>query len=574
VGRALALLSLGVLAAGCTANRANRQTAPTVPATSPASPAVPIPRFTDAAERMGIHFTREHAGTGRYYYPEFAGAGGALLDYDGDGWLDLYVVQGGPLPGYHETTPLRNRLYRNREGRGFEDVTERAGVDGRRAGKKLYGLGCAVGDIDNDGHDDLFVSGFGGCILYHNNGDGTFTDITRAAGIADTVFGSSAAFLDYDRDGRLDLLVCEYVAYRLGADGRCLTPSGKRDYCRPNGYPPARSRLYHNTGNNRFQDVTDAAGLTRPGGKALGVVAGDVDGDGDTDIYLACDLTPNLLYINQGNGRFQEEGLIRNCALSENGQPQSGMGVDLADVDGDLRPDLWVTNYYLENNNLYHNLGDGLFADVAATSPPGGINRRQVCFGTGLVDLNNDGWLDVFVTSGHVLEFPGEVTPGAARAQMDQLFLNEGEGRFREVSNEAGSWFTRAHVGRGAAFGDIDNDGDVDILLVPNEGPVALLINEGGSKSNWLELRLRGTRSNRDGIGARIDVTAGGRTLRRELHSAYSYLCANDLRAHFGLGNARTAERIEVHWPSGQVDTLTGVVANHAYVLTEGQGLR
>jgi hypothetical protein len=243
-------------------------------------------------------------------------------------------------------------------------------------------------------------------------------------------------------------------------------------------------------------------------------------------------------------------------------------------VDGDLRPDLWVTNYYLENNNLYHNLGDGLFTDMAAASPPGGVNRRQVCFGTGLVDLNNDGWLDVFVTSGHVLEFPEQVTPGAPRAQTDQLFLNQGEGRFREVSSEAGPWFQHAHVGRGAAFGDIDNDGDIDILLVPNEGPVALLINDGGNRGNWLELRLQGVRSNRDGIGARIDVLANGRTQRRELHSAYSYCSANDLRAHFGLGNARAAERIEVRWPSGQVDTLTNVAANRAYVVTEGQGIR
>jgi hypothetical protein len=413
----------------------------------------------------------------------------------------------------------------------------------------------------------------GGCLLYRNNGRGAFEEISRASGIHDPNFGTSAAFFDYDADGLLDLLVCEYVTYRLGDDAKCFTPDKKRDYCRPGAYAPSRSRLYHNLGNARFQDVTDAAGLTRLG-KALGVVVGDVDGDQKPDIYLACDLTPNLLYMNQGGGKFHEEAVARGCALSENGQAQSGMGVDLADVDGNLLPDLWVTNYYRENNNLYRNLGGGIFTDVASAAPPGGINRHQVCFGTGLVDVNNDGWRDVFVTNGHVLRYPEKETPGADRAQADQLFLNLGQGQFRDASAEAGPWFSSRHVGRGAAFGDIDNDGDLDILLVPNEGPVALLRNEGGNRENWLQLRLQGRSSNRDGIGARIDVTAGARTTRHELRSAYSYCSASDLRVHVGLGSARSADRVEIRWPSGQVDSFTAIPANRLYTVTEGGAIR
>jgi len=320
--------------------------------------------------------------------------------------------------------------------------------------------------------------------------------------------------------------------------------------------------------------VTDAAGLTRGYSKALGVVTGDVNDDGYPEIYLACDLTPNLLYINQRNGTFKEEAVSRNCALSDTGQALSGMGVDMGDVDGDLRPDLWVTNYWGENNNLYRNLGGGLFSDVAVASGLGGPNRRQVSFGTGLRDLNNDGWLDVFITNGHALRHPEEATPGAGRAQTDQLFLNRGNGQFQDVSAQAGPWFATPHVGRGAAFGDIDNDGDLGILLVPNEGPAALLINQNGRLGHWLEFRLQGRRSNRDGIGARIDVTANHRTLRSEVRSAYSYCSANDLRAHFGLAGATRASKVEVHWPSGHVDTFADVEANHIYVIAEGHGIR
>lgn len=565
------LVSHVLLLLGCSRTQAAKPS-PGAPPAHPSPPAAP-PQFSDAAESLGIRMTREHGGTGRFYYPEFAGGGGALFDYDGDGWLDIYVVQGGPLPGYRESTPLRNRLYRNVEGRQFVDVTDQAGIDGKRGGKKTYGMGCAVGDIDNDGDTDLFVSGLGACLLYRNRGDGRFEEVSASAGIRSTNFGSSAAFFDYDNDGRLDLFVCEYVNYRVAQEEFCFTPDRKRDYCRPRSYPPSQSRLYRNVGSARFQDATVAAGLTAPG-KALGVVIGDIDDDGDPDIYLACDLTPNLLYINQGDGRFVEEAVSRNCALSENGLAQSGMGVDMADVDGDLLPDLWVTNYCRENNNLYRNLGEALFTDVARTAPPGPENDQEVCFGSGLVDVNNDGWLDVFVSNGHVLQHPEQATPGIARAQKDQLFLNLGRGQFAEVSEGAGPWFSTRHVGRGAAFGDIDNDGDLDVLSVPNEGKVAVLRNEGGNRGNWLQLRLQGRASNRDGIGARIQLTLGSRVIRDEVRSAYSYCSANDLRAHFGLGTAPSVDKVEIRWPRGRVDTFTGVAANRIYTITEGVGIR
>jgi enediyne biosynthesis protein E4 len=566
-GRGLWLLAaLLALLAGCARNGG--------PRTAATPPPLSIPRFADAAARLGVRFAYDNGGSGRYYYAEVIGGGGALFDFDDDGWLDVYLVQGAALPGHSRAADLRNRLYRNLGGRGFQDVTVSAGVDGMQDGRKMYGIGCCVGDYDNDEHMDLFVTGFGGCLLYRNKGDGTFVDVTRRAGVLTSGFSSSAAFFDYDRDGRLDLFVCQYVRYRLGDDLQCATTGNQRDYCQPGFFPPTRSRLYRNFGGGRFRDVTETAGITSDYNKALGVVAGDFDGDGDPDLYVTCDLTPNLLYVNQGNGTFREEGVTRGCALGENGQPQAGMGVDARDVDGDGRPEILVTNYWAENNNLYRNLEGGLFSDVSSAVGLAAPSLDRVGFGAGLRDLNNDGWLDIFVTNGHVLAHPDDVTPDTPRAQKGQLFLNSGGGQFRDVTARAGSGLAQPRVGRGAAFGDWDNDGDLDILLGPNHGPAAMLVNEGVPGSHWLQLRLRGRRSNRDGIGARIDVTVGGRTQRDEVRSAYSYCSASDLRAHFGLGAVARADRVEVRWPSGQVDRFTQVAADRQYVVTEGAGMR
>lgn len=555
-------LALLALLAGCASPKSVEEAA--APAT------VRIPRFEAAAESLGLRFAYENGSSGRFYYPEVVGGGGALFDYDGDGWLDIYLPQGASLPGHRSGARLRNRLYRNLgAGRGFEDVTDRGGVDGTRDGRKLYCIGTAVGDYDNSGAPDLFVTGFEGCILYRNNGDGSFTDVTRSAGLADTAFGSSAAFLDYDRDGHLDLFACEYVTYRLEDDVRCGGGDRERDYCQPGYYPAARSVLYRNLGNGRFADVTEKAGITNSSNKALGVVAGDVNDDGHPDIYVACDLTPNLLYLNQGDGTFREEALAQGCAVSAAGRPDSGMGVDLRDADGDLRPEILVTNYWGQYNSFYRHLGAAGFREAGATAGLGGPNQKQVSFGTALRDFNNDGWADIFVTNGHVLLRPGDATPGAARLQEDQLFVNLGKGEFREVSRQAGPWFSQAHLGRGAAFGDVDNNGALDVLVVSGEGPATLLMNRTEGTGNWVQFRLQGRESNRDGIGARIEVTANGRTQADDVRSAYSYCSANDLRVHFGLGPAARLERVVIRWPSGHVDRFADLELNRIFTVTE-----
>ena len=569
-GTSAGLLAYALCLFGC--GRPDSTTSgPSVPAgrRTPSGPPPPV-RLVDRAGELGVRFQYEHGGTGKYYYLEMAGGGVALLDYDGDGWLDIYFPQGAPLPG-SASAPRANALFRNRgNGQGFEEVARRAGVTGDRNGKHVYCIGCAVGDYDNDGFPDLFVTGYQGAFLYRNRGNGTFEDVTRKSGVADTRFGSSAAFLDYDADGNLDLLVCEYLVYDLGKDVHCQNPAGEKDYCRPDFYRSGRSRLYHNEGAGRFRDVTDVAGLTSASNKALGVIAGDVDGDGDQDIYLACDMTPNLLYVNLGGGKFREEAVTRNCALSSLGNVYSGMGVDMQDVDGDGNPELWVTNYWDEANNLYRNLGGGMFQDVATSVGLPPSNTAQVSFGTGLRDLNHDGWPDLFVTNGHVLEHPEGSTPGASRKQTDQLFLNQGAGSFRDGAPEGGPWFRTPHVGRGAAFGDLDNDGDLDVVISNNVGPNAVLMNEGTRYGHWVQFILRGKQANRSGIGARLELTAGGRTQVAEVRSAHSYCSASDVRAHFGVGSARMVERVVVRWPGGRVDTVVGVPVDQLVTLTEG----
>lgn len=563
----LLTLALAITAAGC------RETGPIAADAVKLKSAPLISSYSDQAAAMGVAFEYDHGGSGRYYYTEVLGGGGALFDYDGDGFLDIYLTQGAALPGYKPATPLRNRLYRNVNGERFEDVTDQAGVDGVSAGGKHYSIGCTAADADNDGDVDLLVTGFGGCIFYRNNGDGTFTDVTSTAGIDADGFGSSAIFVDYDSDGLLDLLICQYVDYKLGHDIQCADANRKLDYCQPGFFPPSRSRLYRNLGGLRFADVTDSAGLDSTYDKGLGAVACDVDGDGDQDIYITCDLTPNLLYINQGDGRFVEEATARGCALSEDAQPQAGMGVDLRDVDGDLLPDIAVTNYWAEPNNLYRNLGEGFFTDVASAVGLAEPSRPWVGFGTALRDLNNDGWLDQFVVNGHVVEHPEGTTPGTGRRQAPQLYLNEGGGNFSDVSSKAGSAFTQKSVGRGAAFGDWDNDGDIDILLTPNGGPVSLLRNENGDRNQWIGFKLQGRKSNRDGLGSSIVVDAGGRQRRDEVRTGYSYLCASDPRLIFGLGAETRIEGAEVRWPSGAVDRLPSLEAGRYYTVVEGEGV-
>jgi hypothetical protein len=584
-----ALVLLVALVSGC--GRGKPPTAhPSTASQSVAAPTAAVPQFVDQARVAGLRFVHDNGHHGPFYYPEMIGGGCALLDVAGDGWLDVFLVNGAPLPGRAvgaRGERFSDRLYRNdhhgteerRQGSSpaihFTDITRRAGVSGIDGGRKAYGIGCAVGDFDNDGHDDLLVTTYGRCLLYRNNGDGTFTDVAARAGLTREGFWTSAAFFDADNDGFLDLLICQYIRYHPGDDIACGTSLTRRDYCPPGFFPPTRSALYHNNGNGtgggpvRFTDVTERAGLVSPYNKALGVVTADFDGDGDQDIYIACDLTPNLFYINQGNGTFREVAVERGVAFNEAGQPQASMGVDFRDYDGDLRPDLLVTNYWFEDTNLFKNRENGFFSDESYGAGLGTATLHRVGWGAALRDFDNDGRRDVYSHNGHVMLHPGQTTPGAQVRQRDQLFLQRPGGKFEEVSDHAGPWFREGHLGRGAAFGDVDNNGTIDILAAQINAPPALLLNHPGA-GHWLEMKLVGTRSNRNAIGARVRVTAGGLTQCDEVRSAYSYASANDLRLHFGLGAATRADRIEIRWPSGRQEVRTDVPADQIVTIREG----
>jgi len=522
-------------------------------------------------DRTGIKFRHDNGGVGRRYYVEIIGPGCGLFDYDNDGWLDVYLVQGGPLPGWRGTPPLSNKLYRNNHDGTFRDVTDQAGVTGIVRGKKTYGLGCAVGDFDNDGNTDLLVTNYGRCILYRNNGDGTFSDVTERAGVTASGFWVSAAFGDYDNDGHLDLFLGNYVTYPLGSDPWCGA-NKVRSYCTPHVFPTSLSRFYRNNGDGTFTDVTEKVGMTARG-KTLGVVCADYNADGWVDLYVANDTVRNFLYENKGNGKFVERGTEAGCAFGEQGEAQASMGVDWQDYDGDLRPDIITTNFWLEPNELYRNLGNGFFADVTMSSGVGPPSLPLLGWGCSLFDYDNDGWRDLFIHNGHTLDNAEAVGQGDT-LQPDLLFWNNGRGKFTDVSKRSGAWFSTRHLGRGAAFGDVDNDGDVDILLAHNNEPPALLRNDGGNRHHWIMIKAIGTRTHRSAIGTKIYVTAGGRKQVGEVRSAYSYASANDLRVHFGLGKSRVVDEVQVRWLSGFTETFHHLAADRVYVLTEGKGFQ
>lgn len=536
----------------------------------PENRTLPAVTFTNVIDQTGIQFRHEKCGVGRRYYVEIIGPGCGLFDYDNDGWLDVYLVQGAPLPGWKGTDVLTNKLYRNQRDGTFEDVTERAGVTGIVKGKKTYSLGCAVADFDNDGNTDLLVTNYGRCILYRNNGNGTFSDVTERAGVTASGFWVSAAFLDYDNDGWLDLFLGNYVTYPLGSDPWCGA-NKVRSYCTPHVFPTALSRFYRNNGDGTFTDVTERVGMTERG-KTLGVVCSDYNADGWVDVYVANDTVRNFLYENKGNGKFVERGTEAGCAFGEQGEAQASMGVDWQDYDGDLRPDIITTNFWLETNELYQNLGNGFFADVTMSSGIGPPSLPLLGWGCSLFDYDNDGWRDLFIHNGHTLDNAEEVGQGET-LQPDLLFWNDGRGKLIDVSQRSGAWFSTRHLGRGAAFGDIDNDGDVDILLAQNSEPPALLRNDGGNRNHWVAIKAVGTRSNRSAIGTKIYVTAGGRKQFSEVRSAYSYGSANDLRVHFGLGSATRIDTLEVVWTTGKKEIFKNLPVNRELTVVEGRGV-
>jgi hypothetical protein len=533
------------------------------------------PLFAETAGAAGLTFTHDNGARGQFYLPEIMGAGVALLDYDGDGDLDVFLVQGAPL-GPGAATPRRtSRLFRNDLHVGangpelaFTDVTARAGV-----GLTMEGMGVATGDYDNDGHVDLFVTGMGRDALLHNNGNGTFTNVTVAAGVSDSLWSTGATFFDYDRDGDLDLFVTHYVDFTVAGNRRCTDPTGARDYCQPRVYKPLPDRLFRNDGHGHFTDVTAAAGLSKATGSGLSVVAGDFDGDGWLDLYVANDAMPNRLWINQRNGTFVDRGLISGSAVSGAGAPEASMGIASGDFDRDGDEDLFIANIVGETFVLYANAGAGLFEDVRARAGLATPTAAFTGFGTDWFDYDNDGWQDLFVANGGVAIVPKERGEPRPYRMTNQLFRNSGTGRFVETTADGGPDFQHAGIGRGAAFGDLDNDGRTDVVVTENGGPVRLLRNQAGSGGHWLTLQLDPGSSHRTVQGAWVRLDrAQERGQWRRVKTDGSYLSAGDPRVHFGLGSNAAPADVLVQWPDGRHEQWRGLAVDRIVTLRRGSG--
>ena len=524
--------------------------------------------FTDVTQAAGIRFTHTNGAFGKKYLPETMGAGGAFLDFDGDGWQDILLANSKNWPGRPATPRPTPALYKNNKGT-FTDVTKAAGLD-----IEMYGMGVAAADYDNDGRTDVYLTGLGGNRLFHNAGAGRFTDVTAKAGVANGGFSTSAAFLDYDKDGKLDLLVANYVQWAIDKDLHCTLDGKKKSYCTPESYKGQSPALYRNRGDGTFEDVTRKAGVDSPGSKALGVTLLDFDGDSWLDFFMANDTQPNKLYKNQGNGTFKDVGMAAGVAFSEAGVARAGMGVDAADYDGSGRPSLIVGNFSNEMMALYHNEGTGLFIDEAPTSALGQATLLSLTFGCFFFDYDLDGQLDIFAVNGHVSDDIEAVQPKVKYAQAPHLFRNLGGRRFEPVGARSGAALQRPIVGRGGAYADYDNDGDLDLLITANGGAARLLRNEGGNRNHYLRVKTVGTKSNRDGIGARVTVTtAAGKKQWALVKTGSSYASQSALPVTFGLGGATRVPRVEVAWPSGQTDVLNDVAADRMITVVEGKGL-
>lgn len=531
-------------------------------------PDTPIsPKFVDVAAASGITFKHDNAASAKRYLIETMGSGAAWIDYDNDGYLDLYLANGAATNVYKPAHPLRAALYHSNGDGTFTDVTEKAGVDA----VDLFGMGVAVGDYDNDGFEDLYVVGYGRSILYHNNGNGTFTDVTEKAGVANLgKWGSSAAWFDYDRDGKLDLIVANYVDFTPERNLICIN-EGRPAYCHPNKYHGQTPTLFHNEGNGVFTDVSRASKIGLKPGNGLGVVCFDYNGDGWPDVFLANDSMENFLYRNKKNGTFEEVGIEAGVALGEDGKPEAGMGTDAADYDRDGLTDLFVTHLDLEYNRLYHNEGNGMFSDATFASKLGAGTFRMSGFGTRFIDYDNDGWPDLFIANGHVLDNINYFHAGTEYAEPKIVYRNLG-GTFQDVTKQLGPDLAGARVSRAAAFADYDNDGDMDVLVTNNGDRPQLFRNDGGNRNHWLEVRLIGTRSNRDGIGANVKIVVNGASQTDEAKGGMSYQAAHDPRLHFGLGNATRISVLNVSWPSGAVTKLTDVPADQCITIKEDIG--
>ena len=538
--------------------------------TSQAPKSQPTVTFRDITAQSGIHFVHNNAAFGKKYLPETMGPGVAFIDYDNDGWPDIFLVNGTNWPGQpsKHSTP---KLYHNNHDGTFTDVTHKAGLD-----IEVFGMGVAVGDYDNDGFDDLFITALGQSRLFHNNGNGTFTDVTQKSGLlGPKEFSTSAAWVDYDKDGKLDLVVANYVQWSIETDLYCTLDGKSKSYCTPESYKGTSVRLWHNRGDGTFEDVTKKAGLADPTSKTLGIAIIDYDNDGWPDLLLSNDTQPNKLYRNNGNGKFTEKAVVAGVAFSEDGVARAGMGVDAADYDHSGLPSILITNFSNQMVSLYHNEGKGLFVDEAPRSDVGRASLLTLGFGCFFFDYDLDGWPDIFIANGHIDSDIERVQPNVKYAMPPHVFRNAGKGNFQEVAKSLGHSFNTRRVGRGAAYADINNDGRPDLLLSTNGGPAYLFLNEatGSAASNKsLRIKLVGTKSNRDGIGAVAKISAGGETQTQMLRSGSSYLSASELILTFGLAQNSQADSLEIHWPSGQLDKLSNIPANQTITITESMG--
>jgi hypothetical protein len=523
--------------------------------------------FTDVTARAGIRFAHSTGAFGKKYLPETMGPGVAFVDYDNDGWQDIFFVNSSDFPG-HKRRTFTPALYRNNRNGTFTDVTRAAGL-----AIEFYGMGVAVGDFDNDGYDDLFLTALGQSRLFRNTGKGRFSDVTKSAGLTTPhEFSASAAWVDYDGDGRLDLFVANYVQWTAETDIFCTLDGAAKSYCTPESYKGASARLWRNRGDGTFEDVTRAAGLFDPTSKGLGVAILDSNMDGWPDLLLVNDTEPNKLYINDGKGKFAERGVMAGIGFSEDGIARAGMGTDAADYDRSGFPSILISNFSNQMLALYHNEGNGLFVDEAPRSEVGRRSLLTLGFAAFFYDYDLDGWLDIFVANGHIENEIERIQKRVTYAQPPHVFRNTGGGKFAEVIDSLGAAFTRPRVARGAAYGDFDNDGDLDVVMTTNGGPAVLFRNDAAAGNRSLRLKLVGSKSNRNGIGAVVKVTAGGATQNQTLRSGSSYLSASELTLTFGLGAAAQADAVEIRWPSGQVDKLERVAAGQTITVQEGKG--
>ena len=527
--------------------------------------------FTDVARQSGINFRHDNAASPEKYLIETMASGCGWIDYDQNGLLDLYLVNGAATRVYTPKQPLRSALYRNNGDGTFTDVTDsaRVGAEG------LFGMGVAVGDYDNDGYPDLFVLGYERCILYHNNGNGTFTDVTAYAGVGNRgLWGSSAAWFDYDNDGRLDLVIANYVDWSPDRNFYCGDRGpGMRSYCHPDDFRGQPPTLFHNNGDGTFTDVSKTSGVGLKGGNGLGVVTFDYDNDGWQDIFIANDHMPNFLFHNNRDGTFREVGYQAGVAVSADGQFEAGMGTDAADTTGSGRLDLIVGHLDMQLARLYQNLGDQTFEDATLRSKIAYATYHISTFGARFMDYDNDGERDLFLANGHVLDNIELYHADTKYAEPKLMFRNTGHGIFENVSNRLGADFQLPRVSRGAAIGDFDNDGDLDILVNNCGQPPQLLRNDGGNANHWLEIFLIGTKSNRDGVGARVKVSAGDLFLYDQRKGGMSYQSAQDPRLHFGLGAQLIVDSIEIAWPSRAVTKLAKLKSDQIITIEEGVGL-